>query len=159
MCLLNPEFGNFYLWNAESWALESDMQLKESRIPLRILGTRNTSSTDKESRIRGVESRIQESWIRLHGQNSFSLCFITSLTCLMLFVKCYDVRFPELSTILAQQGAHILTYPSAFTQITGSAHWEVCFACKHIAFFRYRCVLVLLRFDYESFRQRLKSFR
>ena len=83
ICLLNPEFGNFYLWNAESWASESDIQLKESRIPLRILGTRNPSSTDKESRIRCVESRIQDSWIRLHGQNSFSLCFITSLTCLM----------------------------------------------------------------------------
>lgn len=38
---------------------------------------------------------------------------------------CYDVRFPELSLVLAQQGAHILTFPSAFTQITGSAHWEV----------------------------------
>ncbi|XP_022795314.1 nitrilase homolog 1-like [Stylophora pistillata] len=39
---------------------------------------------------------------------------------------CYDVRFPELSLILAQQGADILTFPSAFTQITRSAHWEVC---------------------------------
>lgn len=45
---------------------------------------------------------------------------------------CYDVRFPELSTILAQQGAHILTYPSAFTQITGSAHWEVLLRCRAI---------------------------
>ncbi|XP_028394636.1 deaminated glutathione amidase-like [Dendronephthya gigantea] len=37
---------------------------------------------------------------------------------------CYDLRFPELSLTLAQQGADILTYPSAFTFITGAAHWE-----------------------------------
>lgn len=45
---------------------------------------------------------------------------------------CYDVRFPELSVVLAQQGAHILTFPSAFTQITGSAHWEVLLRCRAI---------------------------
>ncbi|XP_074645419.1 deaminated glutathione amidase-like [Tubulanus polymorphus] len=38
---------------------------------------------------------------------------------------CYDVRFPELSLALRQQGAEILTYPSAFTVPTGNAHWEV----------------------------------
>ena len=36
------------LWNPESWALESGIQLKESGIPLTI-GIRNPSSTDKES--------------------------------------------------------------------------------------------------------------
>lgn len=45
---------------------------------------------------------------------------------------CYDVRFPEMSVALAQQGAHILTFPSAFTQITGSAHWEVLLRCRAI---------------------------
>ena len=38
---------------------------------------------------------------------------------------CYDLRFTELSTSLIQQGAEILTYPSAFTVPTGKAHWEV----------------------------------
>ncbi|CAH1784393.1 unnamed protein product [Owenia fusiformis] len=38
---------------------------------------------------------------------------------------CYDLRFPEMSVALRQQGAQILTYPSAFTQPTGMAHWEV----------------------------------
>ncbi|XP_067328671.1 deaminated glutathione amidase isoform X1 [Anolis sagrei] len=37
---------------------------------------------------------------------------------------CYDLRFPEMSLALAQEGAEILTYPSAFTVTTGSAHWE-----------------------------------
>ncbi|EDO47206.1 predicted protein [Nematostella vectensis] len=38
---------------------------------------------------------------------------------------CYDLRFPEFSMILARQGADILSFPSAFTFHTGSAHWEV----------------------------------
>jgi predicted amidohydrolase len=38
---------------------------------------------------------------------------------------CYDVRFPELMRILAIRGARIITLPSAFTEPTGSAHWEV----------------------------------
>ncbi|XP_069142377.1 nitrilase and fragile histidine triad fusion protein NitFhit-like [Argopecten irradians] len=38
---------------------------------------------------------------------------------------CYDLRFPEMSIALTQQGADILTYPSAFTVKTGQAHWEV----------------------------------
>ncbi|KAI2663009.1 Deaminated glutathione amidase [Labeo rohita] len=38
---------------------------------------------------------------------------------------CYDLRFPELSSALQRHGAEILTYPSAFTVATGTAHWEV----------------------------------
>jgi deaminated glutathione amidase len=38
---------------------------------------------------------------------------------------CYDVRFPELFRVLQEQGAEILTLPSAFTAPTGKAHWEL----------------------------------
>ncbi|KAK9875671.1 hypothetical protein WA026_009466 [Henosepilachna vigintioctopunctata] len=38
---------------------------------------------------------------------------------------CYDVRFPELAVINRKNGALILTYPAAFTHLTGKAHWEV----------------------------------
>jgi deaminated glutathione amidase len=38
---------------------------------------------------------------------------------------CYDVRFPQLYRALAQAGAEILTIPSAFTRVTGEAHWHV----------------------------------
>ncbi|XP_053377502.1 deaminated glutathione amidase-like [Mercenaria mercenaria] len=38
---------------------------------------------------------------------------------------CYDMRFPEMSLALRNQGAEILTYPSAFTIPTGMAHWHV----------------------------------
>ena len=39
--------GKIGMWNPESWALESGVQLKESRIPLAI-GIENSSSTDKD---------------------------------------------------------------------------------------------------------------
>jgi predicted amidohydrolase len=38
---------------------------------------------------------------------------------------CYDLRFPELFRKLVDQGAQIIVMPSAFTAITGNAHWEV----------------------------------
>lgn len=38
---------------------------------------------------------------------------------------CYDLRFPHLYRALAKAGANILTVPSAFTQTTGRAHWEL----------------------------------
>lgn len=37
---------------------------------------------------------------------------------------CYDLRFPELYRQLIDQGAALLTVPSAFTAQTGRAHWE-----------------------------------
>ena len=42
-----PEYRKFCLWNPESWVLESEIQLKESGIPL-IIGIHNPSSTDKD---------------------------------------------------------------------------------------------------------------
>lgn len=37
---------------------------------------------------------------------------------------CYDLRFPNLFRDLARAGAQILTVPSAFSPVTGAAHWE-----------------------------------
>ncbi|OQV23990.1 Nitrilase and fragile histidine triad fusion protein NitFhit [Hypsibius exemplaris] len=37
---------------------------------------------------------------------------------------CYDLRFPEIASLLTRQGAEILAYPAAFTLQTGIAHWE-----------------------------------
>jgi deaminated glutathione amidase len=37
---------------------------------------------------------------------------------------CYDLRFPELYRKMAEQGAEIITVPSAFTRPTGEAHWK-----------------------------------
>lgn len=37
---------------------------------------------------------------------------------------CYDLRFPELFRILAVRGARVIAAPSAFTAVTGAAHWD-----------------------------------
>lgn len=38
---------------------------------------------------------------------------------------CYDLRFPELFRRMSDEGAELFAIPSAFTALTGKAHWEV----------------------------------
>ncbi|KAK0665440.1 putative amidohydrolase [Cercophora samala] len=45
---------------------------------------------------------------------------------------CFDVRFPEMGLALRRKGAEIITYPSAFTVLTGQAHWEVLLRARAI---------------------------
>lgn len=44
--------------------------------------------------------------------------------CPMGLTVCYDLRFPELYRALALKGAQMVFVPSAFTAVTGEAHWE-----------------------------------
>jgi predicted amidohydrolase len=45
---------------------------------------------------------------------------------------CYDMRFPHLYRALAQAGAEILSVPSAFSPVTGAAHWHVLLRARAI---------------------------
>ncbi len=45
---------------------------------------------------------------------------------------CYDLRFPQLYRALAQAGAEILLAPSAFSPVTGAAHWHVLLRARAI---------------------------
>ena len=45
---------------------------------------------------------------------------------------CYDLRFPELFRRMLDEGAEIITLPSAFTVLTGKAHWEVLLRARAI---------------------------
>ncbi len=45
---------------------------------------------------------------------------------------CYDIRFPEIFTKMNQAGAKFVCVPSAFTQATGAAHWEVLLRARAI---------------------------
>jgi len=45
---------------------------------------------------------------------------------------CYDLRFPELYRALVRLGARVLCVPSAFTERTGKAHWEVLLRARAI---------------------------
>ncbi|MCK8456381.1 carbon-nitrogen hydrolase family protein [Sphingomonas faeni] len=45
---------------------------------------------------------------------------------------CYDLRFADLYRALSDAGATILSVPAAFTQPTGSAHWQVLLRARAI---------------------------
>lgn len=45
---------------------------------------------------------------------------------------CYDLRFPEQFQRLREQGAELISVPSAFTYVTGKAHWEVLLRARAI---------------------------
>jgi predicted amidohydrolase len=45
---------------------------------------------------------------------------------------CYDVRFAGLMQALAAQGMQVLTVPSAFTRLTGAAHWHTLLKARAI---------------------------
>ncbi|AIR88032.1 carbon-nitrogen hydrolase family protein [Pseudomonas cremoricolorata] len=45
---------------------------------------------------------------------------------------CYDLRFPELYSALRAAGAELISAPSAFTAVTGAAHWEVLIRARAI---------------------------
>jgi nitrilase len=38
---------------------------------------------------------------------------------------CYDLRFPELFRRMVDEGVELVALPSAFTAITGQAHWDI----------------------------------
>lgn len=50
----------------------------------------------------------------------------------MGLATCYDLRFPEYFRLLREQGALLVTLPSAFTYSTGEAHWEVLLRARAI---------------------------
>ncbi len=52
--------------------------------------------------------------------------------CTLGMCICYDVRFPALAHRLADAGAQVLTYPSAFSPVTGAAHWETLLRARAI---------------------------
>lgn len=45
---------------------------------------------------------------------------------------CYDLRFPELFRSMSAAGAELFVVPSAFTAVTGRAHWEVLLRARAI---------------------------
>jgi predicted amidohydrolase len=68
---------------------------------------------------RGVSS--MESETRQSGQE---VVVAETSICPMGLSVCYDLRFPELYRALVDKGAQIIFVPSAFTALTGEAHWE-----------------------------------
>ena len=50
---------------------------------------------------------------------------LNSSTYQLGMMVCFDLRFPALAQRLRQAGADILSAPSAFTYMTGQAHWSL----------------------------------
>lgn len=64
---------------------------------------------------------VVESATREHGKN---IAVVETEIGRMGLSICYDLRFPELYRTLTEKGAEIIFVPSAFTALTGAAHWE-----------------------------------
>lgn len=45
---------------------------------------------------------------------------------------CYDMRFPGLAQALAARGMNVMAVPSAFTTVTGEAHWHTLLRARAI---------------------------
>lgn len=69
----------------------------------------------------GGETHRESDWT-LPGR--MAVTAVTPLVPMGLSI-CYDLRFPELYRRLAEQGAQIIFAPSAFTERSGRAHWEI----------------------------------
>jgi nitrilase len=69
----------------------------------------------------GVDERYQESATIEPGE---SVVVTDSPFGRLGVAVCYDLRFPELFRQMLDEGVELLAIPSAFTAITGKAHWE-----------------------------------
>ncbi|WP_242469446.1 carbon-nitrogen hydrolase family protein [Rhabdochromatium marinum] len=70
----------------------------------------------------GTEERYQESATMEPGD---SLTVVDTPLGRLGVAVCYDLRFPELFRQMQDEGVELLAIPSAFTALTGKAHWEV----------------------------------
>jgi len=66
--------------------------------------------------------RYMESEVLTAGEDVTT--FETPWGCFGLAI-CYDMRFPELSRLMALKGAKAILLPAAFNMTTGPAHWEM----------------------------------
>ena len=45
---------------------------------------------------------------------------------------CFDIRFAELSSAMAERGADVIVVPAAFNMTTGPMHWELLFRARAV---------------------------
>lgn len=72
---------------------------------------------DVEGKIRFMESEV------LSPGNDITV--VETEFCKTGICICYDIRFPELSRLMALRGAEMIIVPGAFNMVTGPAHWEI----------------------------------
>ncbi|NJD01539.1 MAG: carbon-nitrogen hydrolase family protein [Ruminiclostridium sp.] len=72
---------------------------------------------DIKGKIRFVESEVLS-----YGKD---ITIVETEFCKIGIAICYDLRFPELSRLMALEGAEVIIIPGAFNMVTGPAHWEL----------------------------------
>ncbi len=81
-----------------------------------------------DAKISGGESHTESD--RYKPGDKATLC--KTKWCDIGMTICYDLRFPHLFRNLAHAGAKIITVPSAFTRVTGKAHWHTLLQARAI---------------------------
>ncbi len=59
-------------------------------------------------------------------------CLVSTPLANIGLTVCFDIRFPTLYQTLNAMGADIITVPSAFTRVTGKAHWQTLLQARAI---------------------------
>jgi predicted amidohydrolase len=65
-------------------------------------------------------------------QAGINPCLVNTPFAKIGLTVCFDVRFPMLFQKLTTMGADIITVPSAFTRVTGKAHWQTLLQARAI---------------------------
>ena len=79
--------------------------------------------------VEDTEKNYHESRFTQAGKNP---CLVKTPFVNIGLTVCFDVRFPMLYQKLTALGADIITVPSAFTRITGKAHWQTLLQARAI---------------------------
>jgi len=129
-----------YIWQAmQKAALENKVYLIAGSMPEkeddRIYNT--CFAFDRNGLQIGKHRKIHLFDINVSGGQSFcesatfskgdSITIIETEFCKIGICICFDMRFPELSRIMALEGAQMIITPAAFNMTTGPAHWEILF--------------------------------
>lgn len=123
------------------WLLVGSMPLISREDPQRI--TSSSLLFDDQGEIRGrydkmhmfdvdiddIHAHYRESDVYQHGNQ---LTVVDTPVGRLGMTICYDLRFPGLYQTLRAQGAELISVPSAFTRVTGEAHWEILLRARAI---------------------------
>lgn len=123
----------------QEWAAEYDVWIVGGSIPLRVPG--DSKRVTNTMLVVSPEGKIEARYDKLHlfdaelkdrpYKESRSVKAGTRPVSVKLpfgragLSICYDLRFPELYRKYSRDGAVALFAPSAFTELTGRAHWDV----------------------------------
>lgn len=135
---VEPESANTALTAFSELAAETGAWFLVGSIPVKLAGGKIANRgylLDTSGRVTATYDKIHMFDVELGGGESYresatyeaggdAVLAATPWGVLGLTI-CYDLRFPALYRSLAQGGADFLSVPSAFTRVTGRAHWHV----------------------------------